>query len=174
MPSNYTREVPIKFGEAGTHFLRFTWNSQIVFARETGGKSFEDYLNELGSLNVPDEERGLAAKRIITPEVLRLLLWVSLLNEDKNLTLDQVSEWMETAEGGDADSQYIYLFSKVMEAWGATKPAAVKKKVLEAARKLESARIRLGETSDTGSLEQPSTESLSTSSGTSLSTNSKS
>jgi hypothetical protein len=86
--------VPIELDKPRTLWMNF--NAMAKFEEVTGKNLFK-------SMAEPSASDLLA------------LVWASLTHEDKDLTIEQVGEFVDL-------SNMEYVTSKLLEAWGATKP----------------------------------------------------
>lgn len=93
------QSIPIELGGKTRH-LRFTFNS-LVAIEEALGRPISEIGNIMsGSVSVKD---------------IRALIWAGLIHEDKELTQEQVGEWLDM-------SAMVTISGKLAEAFEAAFP----------------------------------------------------
>lgn len=118
----------------------FTPNSLIDFKQATG-QSFYKWLEGAGRLFVSMSGKLDDALKVLDEfpyEEVRAALWACLRRDDRNLTVEQVGDLIELAEGEGLLGKYGTCANAVVEAFAASQGKAAKKKLEEAMATLKS------------------------------------
>lgn len=113
--------------------LKLNMNAYAAFHKEVG-KPWDYFMATIIETFQKKKEINADVITLLDFFQLRAILWAGLLHQDRTLTVEAVGELMEFVPGEDYSAKSNYIFWKVMEAWAATKPSEMKKKVLEVAK----------------------------------------